>query len=79
MCPPYRRSAPARDDLKLAPWRGPRENVKAYLPAPTGASRQRINKAHNGHRYVQYRAIMRSVVKNAPVSPVLDRIEIHLR
>jgi hypothetical protein len=79
---------PARSSLKLqlrsgaspaavqaAQWLGPSTTQDAYV-ASAAASSARINSAHGGDRYIQYRAVLANDLAR---TPVLDRVTISYR
>ena len=65
------RSAASPVGLMTAPWRGPTSGIDHYKV--TGDSYSPVSKAHDGDRYVQYRATFSHDFGN---TPVLDRVEV---
>lgn len=64
------RSAPDAASLAAAPWLGPTSAGDFYTTFPV-----RLNAAHAGHQFVQYRAELE--MPNGAGSPVLDQVRIH--
>ena len=65
------RSASSATAINNATWLGP--GSKTYYEAASGATSHKINKLHNGQRYIQYRA---TLAHDLGSTPVLDRIKI---
>ena len=77
------RSAPTRLELASATWYGPKTAGGHYVVPPdnvfnpkNGSGTFKLGTAHNGNRYIQYRAVFEHRFGN---TPVLDRVEIHYK
>ena len=66
------RSAATPLALKTAVWRGPASTSDFYV-VTSSSSAHAMNKAHNGDRYVQYRATFSHDFGN---TPILDKVEV---
>jgi len=68
----HARSAATPLAIKTAKWRGPTSLTDFYV-VTTSSKYLSMNKAHNGDRYIQYRAVFSHDFGS---TPVLDRVEV---
>ncbi len=66
------RSANSAAGLSVATWYGPTSTADHYV----SSTKSSVNKVHQGHRYIQYRAVLSSQFGD---TPVLDRVTITYR
>lgn len=61
------RSAAEREDIADASWMGPTSTGDAYRARRGNRAAASINGAHDGHRFIQYRAVLGSAFTGGPV------------